>query len=260
MAVVNFPPRQIGPVRSEVLTLGAADEEGRVILLAPDADVPLGSRIPLSCRRRRGVVARRRRLGRGVGVASATASGRRLDRLRRRGRGRRGRRASRSARASAPGSPAGCVVGSDGWTAESTGPDGGRGRRRRRVGAAAGLGRAERVGRQRGRVAALGLGRWASRSWSGSRSRPACRSASGVGLPLVLGRGDLALGLLGQLDLALVLLGRLRGGVGQDRGARSATGGRRRGDGLVGRAQLGDRGVALRRAAWRRAGPRPRPR
>ena len=45
VAVVNFPPRQIGPVRSEVLTLGALDEAGRVILLAPDADVPLGSRI-----------------------------------------------------------------------------------------------------------------------------------------------------------------------------------------------------------------------
>ena len=45
VAVVNFPPRQIGPVRSEVLTLGASDTEGRVILLAPDADVPLGSRI-----------------------------------------------------------------------------------------------------------------------------------------------------------------------------------------------------------------------
>ncbi|HEY6886678.1 MAG TPA: tRNA-binding protein [Solirubrobacter sp.] len=45
VAVVNFPPRQIGPVRSEVLTLGASDAEGRVILLAPDADVPLGSRI-----------------------------------------------------------------------------------------------------------------------------------------------------------------------------------------------------------------------
>ena len=45
IGVVNFPPRQIGPVRSEVLTLGAADEEGRVILLAPDAAVPLGSRI-----------------------------------------------------------------------------------------------------------------------------------------------------------------------------------------------------------------------
>ena len=45
VAVVNFPPRQIGPFMSEVLTVGASDTEGRVILLAPDADVPLGSRI-----------------------------------------------------------------------------------------------------------------------------------------------------------------------------------------------------------------------
>jgi len=45
VGVVNFPPRQIGPVRSEVLVLGASDAEGRVILLAPDTDVPLGSRI-----------------------------------------------------------------------------------------------------------------------------------------------------------------------------------------------------------------------
>jgi tRNA-binding protein len=45
VGVVNFPPRQIGPVRSEVLVLGASDEEGRVILLAPDSDVPLGARI-----------------------------------------------------------------------------------------------------------------------------------------------------------------------------------------------------------------------
>jgi tRNA-binding protein len=45
VAVVNFPPRQIGPVRSEVLVLGAADSEGRVILLEPRSDVPLGSRI-----------------------------------------------------------------------------------------------------------------------------------------------------------------------------------------------------------------------
>jgi tRNA-binding protein len=45
VAVVNFPPRQIGPVRSEVLVLGASDDEGRVILLAPDTDVPLGARI-----------------------------------------------------------------------------------------------------------------------------------------------------------------------------------------------------------------------
>ena len=45
VAVVNFPPRQIGPFRSEVLCLGASDEDGRVILLAPDAEVPLGGRI-----------------------------------------------------------------------------------------------------------------------------------------------------------------------------------------------------------------------
>ena len=45
VAVVNFPPRQIGPVRSEVLTLGASDEAGEVILLRPDSDVPLGARI-----------------------------------------------------------------------------------------------------------------------------------------------------------------------------------------------------------------------
>ncbi len=45
VADVNFPPRQIGPVRSEVLCLGASDDEGRIILLAPDTDVPLGSRI-----------------------------------------------------------------------------------------------------------------------------------------------------------------------------------------------------------------------
>ena len=45
VAVVNFPPRQIGPVRSEVLTLGATNEAGEVILLAPDSDVPLGARI-----------------------------------------------------------------------------------------------------------------------------------------------------------------------------------------------------------------------
>jgi tRNA-binding protein len=45
VAVVNFPPRRIGPFVSEVLCLGASDEEGRVILLAPDADVPVGTRI-----------------------------------------------------------------------------------------------------------------------------------------------------------------------------------------------------------------------
>ena len=45
VAVVNFPPRQIGPVMSEVLVLGASDQEGRIILLRPDTDVPLGARI-----------------------------------------------------------------------------------------------------------------------------------------------------------------------------------------------------------------------
>ena len=45
VAVVNFPPRQIGPVRSEVLMLGALNDAGEVILLAPDSDVPLGARI-----------------------------------------------------------------------------------------------------------------------------------------------------------------------------------------------------------------------
>lgn len=45
MAVVNFPPRQIGPVMSEVLVLGVPDAEGEVVLLAPDKDVPLGARM-----------------------------------------------------------------------------------------------------------------------------------------------------------------------------------------------------------------------
>ncbi len=45
VAVVNFPPRQIGPVLSEVLVLGVPDEEGRVVLLAPDEDVPVGGRV-----------------------------------------------------------------------------------------------------------------------------------------------------------------------------------------------------------------------
>ena len=43
-AVVNFPPRQIGPAMSEVLTLGFADEAGEVVLFAPDVKVPNGSR------------------------------------------------------------------------------------------------------------------------------------------------------------------------------------------------------------------------
>ena len=45
LAVVNFPPRQIGPFMSEVLTLGVPDGEGNVILLRPDSEVPLGGRM-----------------------------------------------------------------------------------------------------------------------------------------------------------------------------------------------------------------------
>lgn len=45
MGVVNFPPRQIGKVMSEVLVLGVPDAEGEVVLLAPDKDVPLGGRM-----------------------------------------------------------------------------------------------------------------------------------------------------------------------------------------------------------------------
>ena len=45
IAVVNFPPRQIGPFMSEVLTLGASDEDGDIILLEPRSDVPPGARI-----------------------------------------------------------------------------------------------------------------------------------------------------------------------------------------------------------------------
>lgn len=44
-AVINFPPRQIGKTMSEVLTLGFPDENGAVVLFAPDVDVPLGSRL-----------------------------------------------------------------------------------------------------------------------------------------------------------------------------------------------------------------------
>ncbi|WP_353226929.1 tRNA-binding protein [Novosphingobium sp.] len=44
-AVVNFPPRQIGKVMSEVLTVGFADDAGNVVLFAPDRAVPDGSRL-----------------------------------------------------------------------------------------------------------------------------------------------------------------------------------------------------------------------
>lgn len=45
MAVVNFPPRQIGKFMSEVLVLGVPDDSGEVVLLAPDQDVPAGARL-----------------------------------------------------------------------------------------------------------------------------------------------------------------------------------------------------------------------
>ncbi|MHC0054518.1 tRNA-binding protein [Actibacterium sp. D379-3] len=45
MAVVNFPPRQIGKFMSEVLVLGVPDAAGEVVLLTPDKDVPLGGRL-----------------------------------------------------------------------------------------------------------------------------------------------------------------------------------------------------------------------
>jgi tRNA-binding protein len=45
VAVVNFPPKQIGKFMSEVLVLGVPDEAGEVVLLVPDAEVPLGGRM-----------------------------------------------------------------------------------------------------------------------------------------------------------------------------------------------------------------------
>jgi tRNA-binding protein len=45
LAVVNFPPRQIGPFLSEVLTLGVPDANGDVMLIRPDREVPVGGRL-----------------------------------------------------------------------------------------------------------------------------------------------------------------------------------------------------------------------
>lgn len=45
VGVVNFPPRQIGPMRSECLVTGFHDEQGRVALCVPDRDVPPGTRL-----------------------------------------------------------------------------------------------------------------------------------------------------------------------------------------------------------------------
>ena len=45
LGVVNFPPRQIGPFMSEVLTLGVPGPDGGVVLIEPERDVPLGGRL-----------------------------------------------------------------------------------------------------------------------------------------------------------------------------------------------------------------------
>jgi tRNA-binding protein len=45
MAVVNFPPRQIGRFMSEVLVLGLPDEDGEIVLIGPEKDVPTGGRM-----------------------------------------------------------------------------------------------------------------------------------------------------------------------------------------------------------------------
>jgi tRNA-binding protein len=45
VAVVNFPPKQIGPYMSEVLTLGVPDGDGDVVLLVPEREVPIGGRM-----------------------------------------------------------------------------------------------------------------------------------------------------------------------------------------------------------------------
>ena len=45
LSVVNFPPRQIGKHLSEVLTLGVPDENGNVVLIAPEIDVPIGGKL-----------------------------------------------------------------------------------------------------------------------------------------------------------------------------------------------------------------------
>jgi len=45
LAVINFPPRQIGPFQSQVLTLGVPDADGGVVLVVPDKKVPIGGRL-----------------------------------------------------------------------------------------------------------------------------------------------------------------------------------------------------------------------
>lgn len=45
LCVTNFPPRQIGPFISEVLSLGVPDKEGNVMLIGPDKEVPIGGKL-----------------------------------------------------------------------------------------------------------------------------------------------------------------------------------------------------------------------
>ncbi|MBS3131176.1 tRNA-binding protein [Candidatus Woesearchaeota archaeon] len=45
LVAVNFPPRQIGPAVSEVLTLGVPDEEGNCVLIVPERNVPIGGKL-----------------------------------------------------------------------------------------------------------------------------------------------------------------------------------------------------------------------
>lgn len=45
IAVINFPPKRIGPFKSEVLTLGFADSNGQVVLAKPDMKVPIGAKL-----------------------------------------------------------------------------------------------------------------------------------------------------------------------------------------------------------------------
>lgn len=45
MAVVNFPPRQIGPFMSEILVLGVPDADGEIVLVTPDKETPIGGRM-----------------------------------------------------------------------------------------------------------------------------------------------------------------------------------------------------------------------
>ena len=45
LGIVNFPPRQVGPVRSEVLVLGLADADDQTVLVTPELDVPNGARL-----------------------------------------------------------------------------------------------------------------------------------------------------------------------------------------------------------------------